>query len=277
VGPLIRFGGWMTVSNVVGPIMVYMDRFLIGAFVSVAAVAYYTTPYEVITKLWLIPGAVVGVLFPAFAASYVGDRQRSATLFSWGTKCVLLALIPIVLGAVTLAPEAMDFWLGGEFARQGTGVLRWLAVGILLNSLSYIPFALVQGAGRPDLTARLHLLELPFYLLAIWWLIHLYGIQGAAIAWAARVGLDACILFALAMRVLPEAIPTIRRLGLVAIGAIGLLSLAVFPLSFAARAVFLVFALGGSGLATWFFVLSPEERSKVHEHLKFVQAVSTNQ
>ena len=38
---LISFGSWMTVTNIVGPLMNYMDRFLIGALISVAAVAYY--------------------------------------------------------------------------------------------------------------------------------------------------------------------------------------------------------------------------------------------
>src|SRR5205814_9252816 len=49
--PLFSFGGWMTVSNVVSPIMVYVDRFLIGSILSIVAVAYYATPYEVATKL----------------------------------------------------------------------------------------------------------------------------------------------------------------------------------------------------------------------------------
>jgi O-antigen/teichoic acid export membrane protein len=51
VKPLIRFGGWMTVANVINPIMVQMDRFLIGALLSTAAVAYYTTPYYYSVKI----------------------------------------------------------------------------------------------------------------------------------------------------------------------------------------------------------------------------------
>ena len=47
---LLRFGGWMTVSNIVGPLMVTLDRFLIGALISVSAVAYYATPYEVVSQ-----------------------------------------------------------------------------------------------------------------------------------------------------------------------------------------------------------------------------------
>lgn len=64
--PLLRFGGWMTVTNIVGPLMVSLDRFVIARLISVTAVAYYATPYEVVTKLWIIPSALLGVMFPAF-------------------------------------------------------------------------------------------------------------------------------------------------------------------------------------------------------------------
>jgi hypothetical protein len=51
----------------ISPLMVYMDRFLIGSVISVAAVAFYATPYEVITKMWLVPGALLGVLLVVLA------------------------------------------------------------------------------------------------------------------------------------------------------------------------------------------------------------------
>jgi hypothetical protein len=81
-------------------------------------------------------------------------------------------------------------------------VLQWLAAGVFLNSLAQVPLALVQGVGRPDLTAKLHLLELPLYVLGLWWLISTFGIVGAAIAWTLRVGLDAAVLFGMAQRFL---------------------------------------------------------------------------
>src|SRR5215831_17503622 len=62
IKPLVKFGSWMTVANLIGPIMLYMDRFLIGAIVSVSAVAYYTVPFDLMIRLTVIPGAVMGVL-----------------------------------------------------------------------------------------------------------------------------------------------------------------------------------------------------------------------
>src|SRR6185312_13460245 len=84
VKPLFIFGGWMTVSNVLGPLMVTFDRFLIGSIISIAGVAYYSIPYEVVTKLWLISSALIGVLFPAFSATSHTDRTRLVFLFKCG-------------------------------------------------------------------------------------------------------------------------------------------------------------------------------------------------
>jgi O-antigen/teichoic acid export membrane protein len=224
--PLLSLGGWMTVSNVVGPLMVYLDRFLIGAILSMAAVAYYVTPYEVVTKLWLIPGALAGVLFPAFAATLETERQHAAQLFRRGVKAIFVSMFPLCLVIVAFAEEGLDLWLGSEFAKNSTPVMQWLTVGVLINSLAQMPFALVQGAGRADVTAKLHLAELPLYLFALWVLLETFGITGAAIAWVLRVAVDTVILFAIARRIVPETVPKVWPATIVGVSGILVMTVA---------------------------------------------------
>src|SRR5271168_3746555 len=228
-GPLLRFGGWMTVTNIVGPLMVTLDRFLIAGLVSVTAVAYYATPYEVVTKLLLISVAVMGVVFPAFSVSFVKDRSRAALLFGRSVKYILLALFPIVLLIVALAQNGLTLWLGAEFAQHSTRVVQWLALGVLANGLALVPFSFVQGVGRPDLTAKLHLVELPIYLGMLFLLIRADGIEGAAIAWSARTVFDALALFFMARRFLPTRSPMTLRTKLLLTAAVATLFLAVLP------------------------------------------------
>jgi O-antigen/teichoic acid export membrane protein len=266
-GPLLRFGGWMTVSNIVSPLMVTLDRFLIGAMVSMTAVAYYATPYELVTKLLIIPGALVGVMFPAFSASFSQDRARTAALYSRCVKYVFLILFPAVLLTVGLAQNGLTLWLGTDFAQHSSRVLQWLAVGVFLNSLAQVPFALVQSVGRPDLTAMLHLFELPFYLLALWWLISFYGVEGAAIAWTARVGVDALILFVMAKRSFPGRTLVTGRVACVTAVALLSLALAAIPHSLLLRTLFVLVAILGFGFVSWFFILSPEERILALDYL----------
>lgn len=270
VRPLLRFGSWMTVTNVVGPLMIYLDRFLIGALVSVAAVAYYATPFEMVTKLWLLPSALIGVLFPAFSASFARDRDRTALLFGRGVKYLFLALFPIVLLIVTLSKEGIDLWLGSEFAQNSTRVLQLLAVGVLVNSLAQIPFALVQGAGRPDLTAKFHLAELPFYLLALWWLLGTFGIEGVAVAWLMRVAVDALLLFAVAQRFLLISTPDVVRAASVMGVALLILALGSIPESLAEKGLFLSLTLLIFVLVAWFLILTPTERVLLQKRFRTV-------
>ena len=76
-----------------------------------------------------------------------------------------------MLCTIALAQDGLRLWLGPEFAQHSFRVLQWLAVGVFINSLAQVPFSLLQGVGRPDITATLHLIELPLYLGVLWWLI----------------------------------------------------------------------------------------------------------
>lgn len=271
VRPLINFGGWMTVTNIVGPLMVYMDRFIIGAVVSMTAVAYYATPYEVVTKLSVIPGAFMGVVFPAFAATLVQDRARAARLFNRAVNYIFLSLFPVVLIIVTFAYEGLTLWLGSEFADNSSLVLQFLAVGVFINSHAKVPSGLIQGAGRPDLTAKLHLIELPFYLLILWWLLNAYGIFGAAIAWVLRVAVDTIFLFVMAHRLMPVVSPffTLRSVLMVGMALFVLALGAILP-GLAMKLVFLLLVLVIFAAVAWFVILATDERNMLRSRLKSI-------
>ena len=204
VRPLLTFGGWMTISNIIAPIMAGMDRFFVGAIVSMQAVAYYATPEEMITKLLILPGALCGVLFPAFSAAITTDPLRTRQLYLKALK-----LIASVMGSITVlillcAAAGLRIWLGNAFAINGTFVLQVLTVGIFFNSIAQAPFALVQGAGHAGWTGKIHLVELPFYLILFWVLTQKFGIAGTAFAWSIRATVDCFILLALAGTLVSE-------------------------------------------------------------------------
>ena len=197
---MLGYGVWVTVSNIVGSLMIYIGRFVIGALISMAAVAYYTAPYEVITRLWILPAALTGALFPALAVAGPGQVR---SLYRKGILMLLGTAVPLALIAGLLAPQWLALWLGVDYAAKSVGTALWLAVGVAINCIAQVPFTLLQARGRADLPGKLHLAELPPYLIVLFALIAVYGIEGAAIAWCARCTIDAIILFVLAARHLP--------------------------------------------------------------------------
>lgn len=198
---LVGFAGWVAVSTVVSPLLVYLDRFMVGALLTMTAVTFYAAPYEVVARLALIPGAIVGALYPALSQlSGRGDRERAEVLAARSTSMVVIILGPILVLMIGGAWDGLTLWLGPEYAERSALALQILAVGVLANAAAHVPFGLLQSAGRPDLPARFHLLELPLQLVLVWLLVSRYGITGAAMAWTARIILDAALLFAAAAR-----------------------------------------------------------------------------
>lgn len=200
IKPLVTFGGWLTVSNIFGPIMLYADRFFIASVISVTSVAYYATPYEVIIKMLIIPSAVLGVMFPAFSNSFAQNAVHVRYFYHQTMKYMSLIMLPLVLLIILFAERGLTVWINADFANHSFRVAQLLAIGVFINSFGHISQSLVQASGRPDLTAKLHLVELPLYLVYLSWLLPLYGIIGAALAWLIRVTISTLALSFLAKR-----------------------------------------------------------------------------
>jgi O-antigen/teichoic acid export membrane protein len=264
ITPLLGFGGWMTVSNMVVPLMVSMDRFVIGAVLTVTAVAFYTTPYEIVSRLLVIPSAFVAVLLPAqsttLARGGVKDRQHSARLFDKGLSYISIALFPLVLVIIAFSFDGLNLWVGHEFAENGYLVMQWLAVGVFFYGMSLVPFSLVQSAGHPDWSAKLHLLELPIYLAALWWALTDYGILGAAVVWTIRAFIDALSLYVMALLLIPECRVSAKRFGLGLVTAIGLFLLTALIEGWYAKMLFTLMTLVLFSVFIWRFVFQAAER-----------------
>ena len=200
VGPLLRLGGWITIANIVNPILVSMDRFFIGAALPVAMVGYYTAPFEVVTKLWMIPASLTATVFPACSALGAERKKDLEILYARSIKYLFLALAPISLVLFLFAGQITEFWLGHDFAEKSTVVLRILAVGVFINCFAHVPYCFLQALGRPDTTAKLFLFELAPYAAFTWSMVRHWGIVGAATAWSIRAGIEVLVLILLGWR-----------------------------------------------------------------------------
>jgi O-antigen/teichoic acid export membrane protein len=268
--PLLKFGGWMTVSNIVGPLMLYMDRFLIAGLMSVTAVAYYTTPYEILTKLWLIPSSVVSVLFPAFSTSFTQEPLRAKQMFNRGVKYIFLILFPITLIIITFANDGLTLWIDKDFAQNSTSVSQCLAVGILISSLCQVPLAFIHGIGRPDITAKFHFIELPLYLMVLWNFTTNFGILGAAYAWVLRVLLDTVLLFYVASKFIPNN-KSLMQLMVFVMGVIGLIfGLASLKLALYIKGIYCLLILLTFIVTSWVIILEDNERIVIKKKLKAI-------
>jgi O-antigen/teichoic acid export membrane protein len=162
---LLSYSGWVAVSNIIVPLLTQIDRYFLATIVSVSAVTFYTVPFEILNGLWIIPGSISGVLFPAFSSLYANKNTDDiVNLYIRPIKYILLTLTPIILIITTFAKDILLLWQGTMFAENSTIVLQILVIGVLINSLEWVPASLLMGIGRADLPAKVHIVQTPLYL-----------------------------------------------------------------------------------------------------------------
>ena len=72
---LLSYGGWVTISSVLTPILGSLDQLMVGRFFGVAAVTYYAVPLNLISRSQIIPGAISRAIFPRLASSEAEEAK----------------------------------------------------------------------------------------------------------------------------------------------------------------------------------------------------------
>ncbi|MBC7490514.1 MAG: oligosaccharide flippase family protein, partial [Glaciimonas sp.] len=199
---LLKFGGWVTITALVSPMMVTLDRFVIGAALGAKAVTYYTVPFQLAQRSAIIPGALSSALFPRLAAADVSERKL---LGSSAIHSLAVVITPVMLLGIVLIEPFLNWWLNPEFASQSALIGQILLLGFWINAFAVIPYAQLQAAGRPDVVAKCHLAEVLPYLFFLYAGLHFFGLKGAAIVFSLRTFTD-CLLLMFFARNLREGV-----------------------------------------------------------------------
>jgi glycosyltransferase involved in cell wall biosynthesis len=272
LGKLFSYSGWIAISNCIIPFLVQIDRYLIAAIVSVAAVTYYAVPFELMNGLWIIPASMAAVMFPGFSCLQEGDG-RMTELFARSAKYILL-LLGIAAALVSVFGfDILRLWQGAALAGRSSAVLTVLSLGVLINSVGWVPANFLMGRGRPDVPAKIHMIQVPIYLAGAWLLITWFGIVGAAVAFTLRVTIESSLLFQQAFRLSPQSVrlafnksfpSALSLLGLAAI----LETLRHLFANFTAAAGAAGVVVAVFGVWAWYFLLDARDRNLVRDRMR---------
>jgi O-antigen/teichoic acid export membrane protein len=238
---LAGFGAWVSVTSVISPLMTSIDQLLVGSTLGAVAVAYYAVPMSLAVRSLIFSTALARTLYPRFSrlppeeALPLAERSVISLSYIFGAICA---------PAIILGAPFLSLWMGADFAAHAIPVFELLMMGAWINGVALIPYSFLEGQGRPDLVAKLHALEFLPFIIALWFLLHRFGLYGAAAAWSGRVAIDAALLFKAArlrashlLRLIPAAV-----LIIVAYIVTQIAEVSVLTLSGLAVLVFFVFA-----------------------------------
>ncbi len=192
IGPLLRFGGWVSVSGAVIPLLTIVDRLIIGARLGAAAVTAYTVPFNLTQRFTYLPSALNTTLFPRFSKTQASDNKN---LMNQSVTSLIAIQTPFIVIAILLMHPFLTLWIGTPLANQAAPVAIILLIGIWINGPSYPCYSYLQAIGRPDIMTKFYLVQLIPFLLFLWLIVGYLGILGAAIAWSFRMAADATAWF----------------------------------------------------------------------------------
>jgi len=193
---LLSFGGWVTGEGLLAPLLLSAEKLAIGWFMTATAVSLYMIPFNVLSRLLLLPQSLAGALIPRFAGM---DEARAGATTREALRNLELLTTPLAVLALLVLKPFLLVWIGPTLADDCAPIGIILVVGFWFNSFSHVPYAQLIGTGRPDLVVKITLLQFLPYLALLYVIVPTGGVIGAAVAWSGRNALE-LVLFVAATR-----------------------------------------------------------------------------
>lgn len=175
---LLSYGLRSWGKDVVGTLATEVDRAVLIALVSPAALGLYVVAKHLAKPMVALSSAVVAVLFPE--ASRVGTKD-AVQLLGRAARLSLAVACALVLPLALAAPPLLQLLYGDAFAASA-GPFRILLIDAVLLGFSSILMQAFMGSGRPGVVTVLLVLGLVMNAAGMLILVPVFGISGAALA-----------------------------------------------------------------------------------------------
>lgn len=175
----VNYGFKAYVSNLATFLNYRLDIFIMGYFLSPAAVGIYTVAVNVGERITMVSTAISSVLFPKIASEDTeAARNRLSSIVS---RNVLLISIIASFAILLVSDFVIELFFGSEYM-QSSDVLKIILLGIIFLSVEKIFSNDIAGRGRPEINMYTSIFNVIMNVGLNILLIPRFGIMGAAYA-----------------------------------------------------------------------------------------------
>ncbi len=180
---LAQFSGHSWLSRMASMLHQHADKLIVGALAGPVALALYTVPSQLASRILGLTYRLSSVIYPRVSALAATGEQRQLQRLYLDTTRILTYLNFAVLGMIAMTGELfLTEWVGPEFITDGYPVLLLVTAGLLVDSLTVIPSLVNDGLGHPKITGRFAIARGMLGVALVWAGTHTAGIVGAAAA-----------------------------------------------------------------------------------------------
>jgi PST family polysaccharide transporter len=186
--PMIRFGAYLTGTNVLGAIVRSLDRILIGRAFGAAAAGYYTNAHRLLVMpVQQLNMPLTSVALPTLSRLQ-NDPERFRLFYRRGLEAIAAVAFPAILACLISADHLVPTVLGDQWT-DSVAIFRALAPAALLASFNVATSWVYVPLGRSDRQFRWHVFRSACVVAA-----YVIGLRWGPVGVAAAFSITACIL-----------------------------------------------------------------------------------
>src|SRR5262249_35119697 len=138
-----------TLATSIGYLFLYVDRWLISAFLPLEVVGIYSATFDMGSKQWSLANSICQAYFPVFS-QYAEVRSDLTRHYVAATKlCVAACSGTGVILAIFQAP-LLRYWIAPGFGRAAAPIGSILSLGLLIGCYANVPVtALLTACEKP--------------------------------------------------------------------------------------------------------------------------------
>jgi O-antigen/teichoic acid export membrane protein len=158
------------------------DNIVVGAFVSVASVTFYSIGNSLCRYTDQLVTAITLTFVPA-ASTYEagGDTEKLAGLYQNGTRAIMMVALPVIVTLITRGRTFIGLWMGPMYEQVSGTVLLILATALLFSVANGTGSAIAYGIEKHQTLAKWAFVEGISNLTLSILLAHKMGIYGVAL------------------------------------------------------------------------------------------------
>jgi len=181
-GKILNFSKYTFIGMLANQIIYYSDAFVIGYFMSAAAVTYYTIPWSLTEYSKRFFMAYSRNYLPAFSELEASSNHAELkALFVSGTKVMLIISNLFCIGIMVMGESFLSLWMGAEYAEKCTAILIILFAAQMVQGPQLISHSLLLGISKHKNYSYMNMAVSVINLALSIYLIQDYGLIGVAL------------------------------------------------------------------------------------------------
>lgn len=162
----------------------YSDAFVVGYFLSAAAITIYTIPWSLSEYSNKLLQAVAQTFVPVFSEQDAINQNAIYNTYITGTKAVLLLSNLLCIGVLTLGDEFVGIWMGPRYAVECSAILTIMFLTLLIKSPQLLSYSILLGTANHQKFSIYNMMFSVANLILSILLVQKFGLIGVAAATA---------------------------------------------------------------------------------------------